>query len=280
MSRTASLATLFLLLSASAPVSAQARVERVKGSGIDRTVSCASTPVVEVTGERNRVRLTGSCDKVKLSGLGHQVVAEGLGRVEMSGLDHRVEWQFATAGSRPKVSDNGIGNQVVQVARPAAEATAKAAAPREKAPAQVEPERGSAEAEAGAASSAPGAAAPRVQEKTGRSGVAAGTIVNQGSTLEINGTGIRRTVQCDGGSIQVNGTGNTLVAHGECDRIEVNGMGNRVRVESSRTLAVHGINQQVAWVRGPGDEERPRISNEGMNNRVVRIELEELDRAD
>ena len=241
---------------------AQVPVARVQGAGVERTIDCSATPRVEVTGEGNVVRLVGTCRKVKLSGLRHVVLAEGLERVEMSGANHRVEWQSTPAGAKPKVDDNGLGNRVIRVDR----AAAPAAVPSPTEPA-ARAESASAPQAQMRAESRPEIASPSPRRE--------GALVARGQSIEISSAGEHRQFRCDGGSLVVSGSNNDILAWGDCERIEINGYGNRVRVEGIRNLEVNGVNQDVSWVRAVGDE-RPRIESHGMGNRVRQVELNEL----
>ncbi len=273
----------FVIFAAAALVAtsaaAQEPVARIKGSGVERTIDCSETPRVEVTGERNVVRLVGDCRKVKLSGVGHVVRAEGIAQIEMSGASHSVDWQHVPGGGKPRVDDNGLGNIVVQVERVAASGAEAAPAASPAPVASPAPATTAAPAAAVTRASTPQAPA-RAQVETGAAppppARRPGTLVARDKSVEISGAGEHRTFRCDGGSLIVSGSNNDILAWGDCERIEINGYGNRVRVEGIRRLEVNGVNQDVAWVRGVGDE-HPAVASHGMGNRVRQVELEELD---
>lgn len=238
----------FALAVAATPAGAQ--TADVKGVGLSRTVDCAVSPRVRVTGQGNEVRLTGRCEKVTLSGTGHRVRAEGLGAVAMSGLDHLVEWQYALSGDKPGVSDSGIGNRVVQVAG-AAPAAAQSGSVQAAPATPAAPRPGGGAAAARSASDAP-AAPPK-----------------------INGYGVRRTYACNGGDLDINGSNHVIKLEGACGRVTVNGMGQRIYIESARAIAVNGMNQEVGWVHGV-DGSDPHVASDGLGNKVRRLTAEEF----
>src|SRR5262245_16941350 len=95
------------------PAAAQEPIT-VTGVGVQRTIDCDGRRV-EITGSDNRLTLRGRCDAVAVSGTHNVVQVEGLGRVSITGINHRVEWEYALRGDQPSVSKSGIGNEVVQV---------------------------------------------------------------------------------------------------------------------------------------------------------------------
>ncbi|MFN7942888.1 MAG: DUF3060 domain-containing protein [Thermoanaerobaculia bacterium] len=255
---------------------ANAAIE-VKGDGLHRTVDCGDGGRVVVTGSRNDLVFTGRCAKITLSGEGHHLRVAALGALAMSGLNHRVEWESAIGGGRPKVEDSGLNNSVVQVE----------GAPGQSAATSSSSSGSSASSQSGAAAgggvtmSSGGAkieadsTGVTLQAQGGAQGAGAAA---SGPMIDINGASIERTVECTGGGVSINGYGNRIVIRGECPKVLINGQGHHVHVEAVGFLDVNGDGQEVGWVRGANGATEPKVRKQGTNQHIHQIPAAELEK--
>src|SRR5262245_13835824 len=87
----------------------------IVGVGVRRTVDCGNGGSVTIMGSDHKLTLRGRCESVSVTGTHHLVQIQGLGRLTVTGVDHRVEWEYALTGDQPVVLKTGLRNEVVQV---------------------------------------------------------------------------------------------------------------------------------------------------------------------
>lgn len=258
---------------------AKAAIE-VQGDGLHRTVDCGDGGRVVVTGTRNDLVFTGSCAKITLSGEGHHLRVAALGALAMSGLNHRVEWESAIGGGRPKVEDSGLNNSVVQVegaqGKPAASSSSSTGSSAPSAGGKSGPAAGGGVTmSSGGAKIEADSTGVTLQAQGGAQG--AGAAVS-GPLIDINGASIERTVECSGGGVSINGYGNRIVIRGECPKVLINGQGHHVHVEAVGFLDVNGDGQEVGWVRGANGAAEPKVRKQGTNQHIHQIPAAELEK--
>ena len=86
----------------------------IHGVDVERTITCDGRDVV-IDGTGHRLTLRGSCPYVRVMGTGHLIRVEALGRADLMGVENRLEWQRASAGSEPRIVVRGLGNRAVHV---------------------------------------------------------------------------------------------------------------------------------------------------------------------
>jgi hypothetical protein len=110
---------------------------------------------------------------------------------------------------------------------------------------------------------------PREDEGQMAEHFATGEMTENGTQISLMGTGQSQTVTCKkGGEVSIEGNSNTYRIVGECKRVSVSGTSNKVRVESVGRVTVQGVGNVVTWERTLGSAKKPKISTEGVNNKV------------
>jgi len=97
----------------------------------------------------------------------------------------------------------------------------------------------------------------------------AGSVDYSADLIEVVGDGHRRTIPCEGRAVEVAGVNHVLTFTGECASLEVVGSNNQVTVQLApeAPLSVAGSRHTVRW----RSSAPPRVSVEGVNNRVERL---------
>jgi hypothetical protein len=91
------------------------------------------------------------------------------------------------------------------------------------------------------------------------------------ANLEIDGTGITQTYDCNNNDVQINGVGNTITLHGVCNDLQVNGSNQTVTVDVVASIQINGTNSTVMWKQASSGAE-PEIEVIGLGNKVTRIQ--------
>lgn len=242
----------------------------LQGKGGTISHDCGQDAAVEIDGSGTEIRLAGACERIDISGTNLVVRAEGVGKVEISGLNNTLEWQYATGGrSRPSVEQNGIGHRVVKVepaappVEPAAKATAKptttAPAPAAKAVAAKPP----------ATAVAPKAAATvALAAETSTVGVESGS-----GGFRITASGVRRRIDCGGAKVQVLGDDVVALLLGDCPNVQIGGDRCEVWIERVDNLQILGAGSQAFYVGSTdGDPVKASLVGAGSTARAVRAE--------
>lgn len=244
----------------------------LQGKGGTISHDCGQDAAVEIDGSGTEIRLAGACERIDISGTNLVVRAEGVGKVEISGLNNTLEWQYATGGrSRPSVEQNGIGHRVVKVepaappVEPAAKATAKptttAPAPAAKAVAAKPP----------ATAVAPKAAATvALAAETSTVGVESGS-----GGFRITASGVRRRIDCGGAKVQVLGDDVVALLLGDCPNVQIGGDRCEVWIERVDNLQILGAGSQAYYV-GSTDGDPVKVSLVGAGSTARAVRAEEL----
>jgi len=88
--------------------------------------------------------------------------------------------------------------------------------------------------------------------------------------IKLEGLGQKQTVTCEkGAEVLIEGTANDYSIEGECMHVSVSGTSNKVRVVSVGRVTVEGTSNVVTWEHGLGTAKKPKISTEGVNNKVL-----------
>lgn len=273
------IATLSLACAAAAGASVH-----LQGKGGTLTHDCGKDAAVEIDGSGTEIRLAGACDRIDISGTNLTVRAEGVGKVEISGLNNRLEWQYATGGrSKPSVEQNGLGHQVVKVAVVAApiaktpKAEAKPAAPASASSvAAAQPPAATLDAGSGAggarvaASAAPGAVAVALSAETSTAGVESGS-----SGFRITANGVRRRIDCGGAKVQVLGDDVVALLLGDCPNVQVGGDRCEIWIERVDNLQILGAGSRAFYV-GSTDGDPVKVSLVGAGSTARAVRAEEL----
>jgi hypothetical protein len=269
--RLGALAALPLALAAA---SAEAKVH-LQGKGGTITHDCGQDAAVEIDGTGTEIRLAGACERIDISGTNLVVRAEGVGKVEISGLNNTLEWQYAAGGrSRPSVEQNGIGHRIVKV-----EAVAKPAEPAPKEAAKPAPAAASAvvAAQPAAAAAKPAPAAPpkpvaaiALQAETSTIGVE-----RAGSNVKITANGVRRRIDCGGAKVQVLGDDVVALLLGDCPNVQIGGDRCEVWIERVDNLQILGAGSQAFYV-GSTDGDPVKVSLVGTGSTARAVRAEEL----
>lgn len=264
-------ATLSLACAAAAGASVH-----LQGKGGTLTHDCGKDAAVEIDGSGTEIRLAGACDRIDISGTNLTVRAEGVGKVEISGLNNRLEWQYATGGrSKPSVEQNGLGHQVVKVAvvaaptaktpKPAAPAAAASVAAAQ--PPAATPDAGSARV---AASAAPGAVSVALSAETSTAGVESGS-----GGFRITANGVRRRIDCGGAKVQVLGDDVVALLLGDCPNVQVGGDRCEIWIERVDNLQILGAGSRAFYV-GSTDGDPVKVSLVGAGSTARAVRAEEL----
>lgn len=267
--RALALVALPLALGAAA---ANAKVH-LQGKGGTLSHDCGKDAAVEIDGTGTEIRLAGACERIDISGTNLVVRAEGVGKVEISGLNNTLEWQYATGGrSRPSVEQNGIGHRVVKVegaakpAEPAPKETAKPAPAAASAVVAAQPAAPAAKP-APAAPPAP-AAAIALEAETSTVGVQ-----RAGSNVKITADGVRRRVDCGGAKVQIVGHDVVALLLGDCPNVQVAGDRCEVWIERVDNLQILGAGSRAFYVGSTdGDAVKVSLVGAGSDARAVRPE--------
>ncbi|GAB1816481.1 DUF3060 domain-containing protein [Mycobacterium sp. MUNTM1] len=89
------------------------------------------------------------------------------------------------------------------------------------------------------------------------------TTVPESGTLQVNGTGVAKTIPCHGGYLSVSGQKNTITLTGHCTSVSVSGSGNHVGVDSADAVSASGSGNVVLYHWGS-----PKVDNVGTANIV------------
>lgn len=87
--------------------------------------------------------------------------------------------------------------------------------------------------------------------------------VPESGTLQVNGTGLTKTIPCHGGYLSVSGRANTVTVTGHCTSVSVSGLGNRVAVDSADAVSASGTGNAVTYHWGS-----PNVVSAGTTNTV------------
>ena len=87
--------------------------------------------------------------------------------------------------------------------------------------------------------------------------------VPESGTLQVNGTGVTKTIRCHGGYLSVSGQTNTVTVTGHCTSLSVSGHGNRVAVDSTEAVSTFGTGNAITYHWGS-----PNVVNAGTANTV------------
>ncbi|WP_232327125.1 DUF3060 domain-containing protein [Mycobacterium sherrisii] len=82
-------------------------------------------------------------------------------------------------------------------------------------------------------------------------------------TLQVSGSGMKRTVPCNGGYLSVSGVSNTVIVTGHCTSVSVAGKENRVTIDSADAISISGVGNVMTYHWGS-----PLITNTGTSNTV------------
>lgn len=235
----------------------------LQGAGGTLTHDCGRDAAVEIDGSATEIRLAGACERIDISGTHLTVRAEGVGKVEISGLDNTLEWQYATGGrSRPSVEQNGLGHRVVKI-----EPAAKPAQPAAKATAAPAPAARAVAAQPPVTAAAPKAAATvALEAETSTVGVERG-----GGGFRITANGVRRRVDCGGAKVQVLGDDVVALLLGDCPNVQIAGDRCEVWIERVDNLQVLGAGSQAFYLGSTdGDPVKVSLVGAGATARAVR----------
>lgn len=270
--RRLALASLSLVVAASA----DAKV-LLKGAGGTISHDCGRDATVEIDGSATEIRLAGACERIDISGTRLTVRAEGVGRVEISGLDNTLEWQYATGGrSKPSVEQNGLGHRVVKVDATAAKSEPKpapkpAAAVPAKSATLAAPASAAAPAPAVApAKPAPVAVAVALENETSTVGVESGK-----GGFRITANGVRRRIDCGGAKVQILGDDVVALLLGDCPNVQISGNRCEVWIERVDQLQILGGESQAFYV-GSTDGDRVKVSLVGAESTARAVSHDEL----
>lgn len=89
------------------------------------------------------------------------------------------------------------------------------------------------------------------------------TTVPESGTLQVNGTGVTKSIPCHTGYLSVSGQKNTITLTGHCTSVSVSGSGNHVAVDSADAVSASGTGNVVLYHWGS-----PKIDNVGTANIV------------
>jgi hypothetical protein len=230
---------------------AQAKTIERNIAGAVETIECDGSGVI-ITGSSNKLTLIGECPAVEVTGTKNEIWIETAGTIEVTGTSNVVIWSEGLAGQRPKISDNGVRNQIKQgtIAPPEDPAAAKPAPKPKAAPKAGQDDKD-------ALTVAPDEEAPPPAKG--------------GAPVIINDNGLTLGVECQGNDVTINGNKNTLRLRGECARVFVKGNFNKVTVEAAVAILAPGNKNDITWTRGAG-KKAPSISNPGDRNRIQKAE--------
>jgi hypothetical protein len=271
-------------LVAGLPAVAGAEVVTIRGAGIRRTVACDGREV-EASGSGHTLTLRGRCPRVAITGTGHVVRVEGLGRGSVSGMNNRLEWEYALEGERPRIAISGVNNEAVKVG-----AGRSAAASDEDEGDEGAGEEGGISVEGGSGRVVIGTGGITIDKNkkssrggrvtvTGGSSSGSGTVSVEGDsgTVRITGgeaavtvleNGLERTYDCAGGNAEVRGNDNVLTLR-NCRQLTVSGNDNAITLQGPvRLIRVPGDNNGVTWSQGV-DGKAPSVETSGSGNRVT-----------
>lgn len=97
-----------------------------------------------------------------------------------------------------------------------------------------------------------------------------GTAARTDEVIAINGVDQRQTIPCNGRRVAISGSDNVIQLTGTCASLDINGVDNRVTVTvaPNGSISVSGTGQVVNW----SSTGSPRISNQGVDNRITRVQ--------
>lgn len=279
-------------LAAAGTVTAQEPID-IKGVSVTRTIDCAGGNVV-ITGTSHNLTLTGRCPRVTLSGTASVVHIESLGRLSVSGMNHRVEWEKGLDGSDPRVQNSGINNQVVQAKGGSTAASASSGTRAQAGSASVETGAGGVVVRSGDSRITVGESGAVSVESTGAGGQKEKVTVNAGGTsVAVDGTAGtvqvgtgatassgkatvnvldsdgHRTLDCGGGTANVAGGENVLTLR-NCSVLVVSGSENVITLQGPvSSIRLLGNENAVTWSQGAGGKP-PSVEMVGSGNDVKR----------
>ncbi|WP_407686902.1 DUF3060 domain-containing protein [Mycobacterium sp. HUMS_1102779] len=79
------------------------------------------------------------------------------------------------------------------------------------------------------------------------------TTVPRAGTLQLSGTGTRKTIPCNNGYLSVSGVTNAITVTGHCASLNVSGNENRVTVDSADAVSTSGTDNRVTYHWGSPD---------------------------
>lgn len=97
--------------------------------------------------------------------------------------------------------------------------------------------------------------------------ISAGNTEIKNNTIQIDGTGLKKTISCNGERIEINGAGNNILIKGKASFIEINGAANVIHVEQVESLDVTGMGNKVFY-RELVDGKKPNISKSGLSIQI------------
>jgi hypothetical protein len=252
-----------------APAPAQTVIE---GSSKRVTVTC--TERVRVGGLKNQITLIGSCPDVTVEGSSNTVTIAALGSLTLAGSNNKVIWADGIGGRAPRIDRSGTNNTVERKAgmtsrleeapppEQAGNAGAAVLVGRDKARVVTPGVVVDAEKK--------GAVPPASREgRRGDGPRGAGPARSAAPTMVFADNREEKTVACDGHAVEVLGNRNVLTITGTCASVRITGNHNEVTVDRVRWIATPG-NENTVLYRDLADEEPPRISNTGRDNRIRR----------
>jgi DUF3060 family protein len=278
---------------AAGTVTAQEPID-IKGVSVTRTIDCAGGAVV-VTGTSHNLTLTGRCPRVTLSGTASVVHIGSLGRLTVSGMNHRVEWETGLDGKDPVVQNSGINNQVVKAKGGATSGSASSGTRAQAGSASVETGAGGVVVSSGSSrvtvgesgavsveSTGAGAQKDKVTVNAGGTSVAvdgtAGTVhvgtgaagsATKGTTVNVVDSDGERTLDCGGGTANVAGGENVLTLR-NCSVLVVGGSENVITLQGPvSSIRLLGNENAVTWSQGAGGKP-PSVEMVGSGNTVKR----------
>jgi hypothetical protein len=269
--------------------------ENIQGLGIQRTVDCEGGTVT-ITGTSHRLTLRGRCDRVVLSGTGSVVHVESLGRVTVSGVNNRVEWERGLDGNDPRIQKSGINNEVVQVKGGGSASSRGSSGSRKgSGSGSVDVGGGAVVVEDGRDRVTVGSDGVTVESGSGKSGrkdkvvVDSGgttvTVDNSSGTVKAGGGTVRssgkagtltvaendqeRTYDCAGGTAVIQGNDNVLTLR-NCPELIVNGNSNTLTLQGPvRVIRALGNENEITYSQG-ADGKAPNVESLGSGNNISR----------
>nr|WP_326498541.1 DUF3060 domain-containing protein [Mycobacterium sp. Aquia_216] len=99
--------------------------------------------------------------------------------------------------------------------------------------------------------------------RTNLAGESPSANVPDAGTLQVSGSGTKKTIPCNGGYLSVSGVDNIVTVTGHCTSVSVAGKGNRVTVDSMDAVSISGTGNVVTYHWGS-----PEVANAGTSNAV------------
>ncbi len=242
----------------------EAKTIVINDNEAEKTIQCQGDDVV-VNGNGNILKIKGECSKLSVRGNENTIRVQAVASIDALGNENRITWETGVNGNKPSISNLGTDN------------TVKKASPQKKEEAEEEDEESEEEEESEESekSSDDLGVKDKVEDalskldilEKGQKESEEAEETEPSGKIEIDQNRLQKTLTLQGEKLIVNGNFNQLTVKGFCSVLEVRGNSNLIHITSVGTIKALGNINSIFWQKGL-DEEKPKITNLGMGNKI------------